>query len=141
MRKNLTIRFRFVFIINPFKFMRFLCNLNNCHAVVIVWSLCLFILNFSPGIAQAQTRFGVPVQIEVPVAPTPVKAEGKLHLVYELHITNFRAPELTLLQVDVLVTALSELPSPATSRRRLQIDSRAPALRQICPTSISSAAG
>jgi murein DD-endopeptidase MepM/ murein hydrolase activator NlpD len=90
--------------------MKPLCNLNNRYMVVIVWSLCLFILNFSSGIAQAQTRFGVPVQIEVPFAPTPVKAEGKLHLVYELHLTNFRAPELTLLQVDVVGNGFAGTP-------------------------------
>jgi hypothetical protein len=101
MRENLTRDIRFVLVIDSFKFVRFLCNLNNCHKVVIVWSLCLFILNFSPGIALGQTHLGVPAQIEVPFAPTPVKAEGKLHLVYELHITNFRTPDLTLLQVDV----------------------------------------
>jgi murein DD-endopeptidase MepM/ murein hydrolase activator NlpD len=43
-----------------------------------------------------------PVSQEVPNAPVPVKANGKIHLFYELHITNFRAKSLTLLRVEVI---------------------------------------
>jgi murein DD-endopeptidase len=42
-----------------------------------------------------------PVDLEVPLAPTPVRADGKFHLAYELHVTNFRAPELSLMRVEV----------------------------------------
>lgn len=52
-------------------------------------------------VARAQSRYGVPAQVEVPAAPVPFRARGKRHLVYELHVTNFRAPALTLLRVDV----------------------------------------
>jgi hypothetical protein len=40
--------------------------------------------------------------MDVPLAPTPFKADGKTHLVYELHLTNFSASELTLARVEVL---------------------------------------
>src|SRR5215510_16093592 len=38
--------------------------------------------------AAANSSFGIPVEMTVPVAPTPFRANGKNHLVYELHITN-----------------------------------------------------
>ncbi len=66
----------------------------NC--IIIASILCPL-----PSI-QAQTQFGVPVQVEVPIIPMPFKADGKYHIAYELHVTNFRAADLTLLRVDVL---------------------------------------
>lgn len=62
------------------------------------------LLQFSNGLAQAQTHSAVPVDLDITVAPTPVKADGKVHLVYELHITNFDKParDLTLSRVEVL---------------------------------------
>lgn len=62
------------------------------------------LLQFSSGLAQAQTHSAFPVDLEVPIAPTPVKADGKVHLVYELHITNFDKParDLTLTRLEVL---------------------------------------
>ncbi|HEX8139350.1 MAG TPA: M23 family metallopeptidase [Pyrinomonadaceae bacterium] len=42
-----------------------------------------------------------PVAVEVPVAPTPFRANGKTNLVYELHATSFRAGELLLTRVEV----------------------------------------
>ncbi|HEX8145538.1 MAG TPA: M23 family metallopeptidase [Pyrinomonadaceae bacterium] len=40
-------------------------------------------------------------QLEVPNAPIPVKADGKIYLLYELHVTNFRAAKLELARVEV----------------------------------------
>jgi hypothetical protein len=48
-----------------------------------------------------QKIYDVPVDLETPMAPTPVKADGKLHLLYELHITSFRAQNLELTRVEV----------------------------------------
>jgi murein DD-endopeptidase MepM/ murein hydrolase activator NlpD len=42
-----------------------------------------------------------PVVLQVPVAPAPFKANGKTHLVYELHLTSFRAGDLMLSRVEV----------------------------------------
>jgi len=64
----------------------------------------VLLLHFSIAAAEAQTHSAVPVDLDIPVAPTPVKADGKVHLVYELHITNFDKPsrDLTLTRVEVL---------------------------------------
>jgi murein DD-endopeptidase MepM/ murein hydrolase activator NlpD len=72
------------------------------HILVLV-AAGLVIQSMS-NVAGAQTHSAVPVDLEIPVAPTPVKADGKLHLVYELHITNFDAPsrDLTLTRLEIL---------------------------------------
>jgi hypothetical protein len=63
----------------------------------------LFLLTLtSQGHMQAQAPWPVPVDVEVPMAPTPVKANGQLHLLYELHITNFVPLNLELTRVEVL---------------------------------------
>lgn len=41
------------------------------------------------------------VDLQVPMAPTPVKANGKQCLVYELHITNFFTNKLELSRVEI----------------------------------------
>jgi murein DD-endopeptidase len=52
---------------------------------------------------QAGTSFNFsPVDVEVPIAPTPVESGGKVHLVYELHITNFQSSDLGLMSVEIL---------------------------------------
>jgi len=45
--------------------------------------------------------FGVPLVLEIPVRPTPFTGDGKIHLAYELHITNFDAAEVLLTSLDV----------------------------------------
>ena len=60
--------------------------------------------------AFAQKLSAVPVDLEVPVAPTPVRAEGKTHLLYELHLTNFRAKNLELTRVEVFKDKADSLP-------------------------------
>jgi hypothetical protein len=65
-------------------------------------ALALIIDITSPSYIFAQKVSAVPVDLEIPVAPTPVKANGKIHLLYELHITNFRAKNLELTRVEVL---------------------------------------
>lgn len=52
--------------------------------------------------ASAQIPPSVGVILDVPVAPTPIKADGKSYLVYELHITNFRDDSLELRHLEVL---------------------------------------
>lgn len=58
---------------------------------------------------SAQRISAVPVDVEVPLAPTPVKADGRIHLLYELHLTNLRARSLELIRLEVL-TDLSAQP-------------------------------
>ena len=43
-----------------------------------------------------------PIDVNVPRAPTAFGADGKTHLVYELHITNFVHREFSLSRVEVL---------------------------------------
>lgn len=64
----------------------------------------VLLLHFSIALAKAQTHSAVPVDLYIPAAPAPVKADGRVHLVYELHITNFDKParDLTLTSVEVL---------------------------------------
>src|SRR5215213_11365796 len=49
----------------------------------------------------AQKLSAVPVDLEIPIAPSPVKADSKIQLVYELHLTNFRGKNLELTRVEV----------------------------------------
>jgi hypothetical protein len=52
--------------------------------------------------AGAGARFELPLELHVPIAPTPFAGGGKTHLVYELHITNFSGSELLLKRIDIL---------------------------------------
>jgi murein DD-endopeptidase len=49
----------------------------------------------------------LPVEMMVPLAPTPFKGDGKMHLVYELHLTNFSSQELTLTRLEVMADGQS----------------------------------
>jgi murein DD-endopeptidase MepM/ murein hydrolase activator NlpD len=58
---------------------------------------------FALGMSHASPPIqAIPVELTVPVAPTPVNAEGQRHLVYELHITNLGQADLVLQRVDIL---------------------------------------
>src|SRR5947207_8623428 len=43
-----------------------------------------------------------PLDVVAPVPPTAFRADGKTHLVYEVHATNFNRAECTLTRIDVL---------------------------------------
>jgi murein DD-endopeptidase MepM/ murein hydrolase activator NlpD len=82
-----------------------------------------FLLNvISPCLVSAQKLSAVPVDLEIPVAPTPVKADGKIHLLYELHVTNFRARNLELTRVEVLKDGANN--SPLASYEGAELSSR-----------------
>jgi biotin carboxyl carrier protein len=66
---------------------------------IIIIALLSNLTNHNQALAQI---LPVPVSQEVPNAPVPVKAGGKMHLVYELHITSFRARSLTLNRIEVI---------------------------------------
>ena len=46
----------------------------------------------------------MPLELRVPAPPAPVRADGKVHLAYELHLTNFdnRGRELKLIRLEVV---------------------------------------
>ncbi|MBI1357698.1 MAG: peptidoglycan DD-metalloendopeptidase family protein [Acidobacteria bacterium] len=45
---------------------------------------------------------GLPLVLDVGFAPTPFQADGRTHLCYELHITNWSAGEALLSRIEVL---------------------------------------
>lgn len=52
--------------------------------------------------APVRRPLDLPVEMMVPLAPTPFKGDGKMHLVYELHLTNFSSQELTLTKLEIV---------------------------------------
>jgi murein DD-endopeptidase MepM/ murein hydrolase activator NlpD len=44
----------------------------------------------------------VPVDAVIPLPPTAFKSQGKTHLAYELHLTNFSRSEVALLSLEIL---------------------------------------
>ncbi len=78
---------------------------------LLLTSGLLFLSNaINPNYVSAQKISAVPVDVEIPVAPTPVRANGKMHLLYELHLTNFRARSLELTRLEVLKDEANALP-------------------------------
>lgn len=55
-----------------------------------------------PVLSQQQKRTFLPIDVDVPFPPSPVKFEGKTHFLYELHITNFGFSDVTLQGIEVL---------------------------------------
>jgi murein DD-endopeptidase MepM/ murein hydrolase activator NlpD len=51
---------------------------------------------------SAEKPFTAPIDVTVPLAPIAFQADGKTHLAYELHITNFSAQSITLARIEVL---------------------------------------
>src|ERR1041384_2434712 len=52
--------------------------------------------------AQPQEYYDIPINIEAPIKPIPVKGvDGKWYLVYHLFLTNLAFSELTLRSVEV----------------------------------------
>jgi hypothetical protein len=54
-----------------------------------------------PPEGRAQTHSAFPVDIIAGPAPQPVMADGRAHLLYELHLTNFSASPIELLALNV----------------------------------------
>jgi len=55
-----------------------------------------------PVESRAQFPPGVPVELAVPLAPTPFKRDGKVNLVYEVHITNLSQLTLVMTGAEML---------------------------------------
>ena len=80
-------------------------------SILLLASGLLLLANaISPNYVSAQKISAVPVDVEIPVAPTPVRANGKTHLLYELHLTNFRVKSLELTRLEVLKDEANALP-------------------------------
>ena len=72
--------------------------------------------------AQAPARSGFPVDLEIPLSPTPVRAGGRVHLFYELHITDFIDKPVELVHLDVLKGDAGS--PPLASYRQDDLDKR-----------------
>lgn len=59
--------------------------------------------------APAEKPFTSPIDVTIPVAPTAFQANGKTHMVYELHIVNFSAESARLAEIKVLSDNGAEL--------------------------------
>lgn len=68
----------------------------------IVSLLVLCIAGFTIKTTSAQSSLSALVEMEVPCSPTPVRGNGKIHIGYEIHLTNFGPNELTLKRIEVL---------------------------------------
>src|SRR6185503_2761433 len=51
-----------------------------------------------------------PVELFVPMPPTQFKRDEKINLVYEVHMTNLRPPDLVLISFEVLKDNTSDGP-------------------------------
>lgn len=56
----------------------------------------------TPTPAASRPPIDLPIDMLVPLAPVPFKGDGKTHLVYELHLTNFSSQEITLTKLEVM---------------------------------------
>jgi murein DD-endopeptidase len=68
----------------------------------------------SPAFAQDPPKpttpprpIDAPIEVAVPVPPTAFHADGKMHLVYEVHVTNFARPEILLTRFEAVAGARS----------------------------------
>jgi murein DD-endopeptidase len=84
-------------------------SLAACLCVVtLVLSAPLCCLAQSPT-ATPEKPFTSPIDVVVPLAPTAFQADGKTHLAYELHVTNFSGQSIALASVEVLSDSGSTL--------------------------------
>jgi hypothetical protein len=78
--------------------------------------------------AEAQSpRYGyAQVDMEAPIDPIPVRADGKIHLRYEIHATSFQRGKVEFLRLDVLRddpagSVLRSFQGPDFDRRIIQL--------------------
>jgi murein DD-endopeptidase len=76
--------------------------IRRSFILLIFVSVAAHVLLSPVLIAQLAPLSSAGLDVQIPVAPTPVKIGGRTCLVYELHITNFRAATVTLTRVEVL---------------------------------------
>jgi murein DD-endopeptidase len=66
-----------------------------------IWLICLLLPLGVAGEVAWSTPSNLAVEVEPSIFPTPVKADGAFHVLYELHVTNLSRRELHLLEIDV----------------------------------------
>ena len=55
--------------------------------------------------AQRLIPANASLDVQVPALPIPVSIGGRMHLAYELHVTNFTAVDLTITRIELLALA------------------------------------
>jgi hypothetical protein len=66
------------------------------------WLTAILLTILVPPECRAQTHSAFPVDFVAGPSPQPVIADGRAHLLYELHLTNFSASPIVVLALDVL---------------------------------------
>ncbi len=88
---------------------------DRAHPAIAVLCLACLLVAWSSGAAAAEQAtqpvkqkgptskpFTVPMDVNVPLAPTAFSAGGKAHLAYELHVTNMSQWDLLLSSLEVV---------------------------------------
>lgn len=80
---------------------------DNSHRAITRTFLVLLLLSgclscVAQDLSKIPRPFTVPMDVTVPLAPTAFQADGKTHLAYELHITNFSVQSVSLAHIEVL---------------------------------------
>lgn len=83
-------------------------DVSRARALLTLCTIMAIAICLAPLPARAQLDFFV--ELHVPTPPTPVKGDGKTHLAYELHVTNFNQSEVMLEKVDVLGVSGNDTP-------------------------------
>jgi murein DD-endopeptidase len=73
---------------------------DNNRTVVALAALLLINASLD-GRSQSRSPIISLIDVQVASPPVPVRIAGKRHLVYELHVTNFRLSEITLTRLEV----------------------------------------
>jgi hypothetical protein len=71
--------------------------------------------------APTAPPLAIPLDVSVPAPPIPFQADGKTHLVYELHLVNVGGAECVLTGVDVLANDSSERTLASLSPMDLEV--------------------
>jgi hypothetical protein len=72
----------------------------ECHYYGVMFRFGLILIVMSVIVAQDFSREAVPLLADVPQPPLAVSADGKMLLVYELHLTSWTSKLITLLKIE-----------------------------------------
>jgi murein DD-endopeptidase len=95
------------------------CLVKTLKAVTVAASLFS-----SVALGQELHPAAIPVDLRVTFAPHPVVAEGKRHIVYELHLSNYGRTDLAVRRLEVLDAASGAVLSAYEGEELLGIISR-----------------
>lgn len=74
----------------------------STHSTFLKRSCALLMAGLCIGGASAAPSSDLPFELRVPVAPTPVKVDGAVRLLYELHINNLSGLAIEFTGLDVV---------------------------------------